>query len=127
MKNKIPYNKFEVKILMDYDFVYPNNKIYPTIQSLLEGISRYDIIKYVQELNKIISNQEKLEKSFSDLVAREKASYIAYIEPIRNRYLNGLQRRGMFPKLQTQSYRTLLLNLIRCESHRDILKESLKR
>jgi len=81
----------------------------------------------VQELNKIIDNPKALAGSFSKLVAERDRLYEAYLEPRLPRLIGAAQRRGWLPSLITKRHRTLLLNLIRCEAHREILIELLKR
>lgn len=80
----------------------------------------------IDELNKIINNKQLLEDNFKRLVEKEKLDYLTSIEPLTNRYINTLQRRKLFPLLASSKFRLLLMNLLRCESHKDILECSLK-
>ena len=48
------------------------------------------------------------------------------LEPIKNRWLNALQKRGLFPSFLTRKKSKRLFNLVYCESHRDKLYYYLK-
>jgi hypothetical protein len=47
--------------------------------------------------------------------------YDAFIEPNFGRHVAYLRKRGMFPRLLSPRKRLFLLNLTRCESHREVL------
>ncbi|MFV0501432.1 MAG: CapA family protein [Bacteroidales bacterium] len=87
---------------------------------------RLEFNNKINELNSIIDNVNLLESNFLNQVQKEKSEYFSYLEPIRNRYILALQRRKLFPSFIKNKYKLLLLNLIRCESHKDILEETIK-
>lgn len=108
-------------------------KLYPYTQcdvepkiELLQNRNSFD--KKIDELNAIISNKEALENNFEIWIKEyERKSYLGFIEPfVNNRYISLLWRNGLFPSLWSKKKRMILLNVIRCESHRNILIESLK-
>lgn len=78
--------------------------------------------KNIEQLNDIISEDEKLSRKFEELCESSADLYNAYIEPYSNKYLHLLKRQKLFPSLLSKRKKRLLLNLIRCESHRDILQ-----
>jgi len=75
----------------------------------------------ITRLNTIIQNDLELEKELYKQIKKVERGYRAYIEPHSNRYLHALRNRGLFPSFLSKRKRLLLLNLIRCESHRDVL------
>jgi poly-gamma-glutamate synthesis protein (capsule biosynthesis protein) len=79
----------------------------------------------INKINDIIADDEQLEEKFQAFCESSSALYNAYIEPHSNRYLHALRKRGFFPSLLNNRKKRLLLNLIRCESHRDILQNIL--
>lgn len=96
----------------------------PTINFIADK-SKFD--NRIDELNKIINNHQLLNNNFNGLVEKEKLDYLTCIEPLTNRYINALQRRKLFPLFATNSFKLLLINLLQCESHKDILEYSLKK
>lgn len=79
------------------------------------------------ELNRIIADPGALNDAFIQLVQGRTRQYQAYLEPTLNRWISAAQNRGLLPSLLTKKQRRLLLNLIRCESHREIVMELLER
>lgn len=76
----------------------------------------------IQELNNIILDEKLLYICFMKRCKLERKSYLCYIEPILlNKYLSFLYRKSIIPSLWTIYKKNVLLNVIRCESHRDIL------
>jgi len=75
----------------------------------------------ISKLNQIIEDDQQLEMEFKDYCNSVFDMYDAFIEPYFGKYITGLRKRGFFPKLISRRKRLLLLNLARCESHRDVL------
>ena len=80
----------------------------------------------VERLNGIIAEDDLLEAEFAKYCHSVFPMYDAFIEPGLGKYVASLRKRGLFPKLLSRKKRLLLLNLIRCESHRDVLLKMLK-
>ena len=76
---------------------------------------------HLQYLNSIISDDMKLEEKFRNYLASVTPMYDAYIEPYFGSLISSLRNRGLFPRLMSARKRLLLLNIIRCESHREVL------
>lgn len=74
-----------------------------------------------QELCSIISDDVKLAAAFDKYCHSVKRMYEAYIEPSFGKYIASIRARGFFPKLMGKRKKLLLLNLTRCEAHRDVL------
>lgn len=94
--------------------------------TLIEGDTLIKRQSEIQDLNLIIDNDIKLETSFKNWIATNKKMYKAYIEPHTNRILQALQNRAFIPSFWRKRKKLYLLNLIRCESHHDILQNILE-
>jgi poly-gamma-glutamate synthesis protein (capsule biosynthesis protein) len=81
----------------------------------------------LDRLNQIIGDDHQLEVEFQKYCNSVYPMYDAFIEPYFGKYITALQKRGFLPKLLSRKKRLLLLNLTRCESHRDVLLRMLKR
>lgn len=81
----------------------------------------------IDRMNMIIGDDDKLESAFQEYCNSVFPMYDAFIEPYFGKYISALRKRGYFPKLMTRRKRLLLLNIIRCESHRDVLLKMLNR
>lgn len=76
---------------------------------------------HIRYLNAIISDERKLQEKFGYYLASVSPMYNAYIEPYFGGLASTLRNRGLFPKLMSKRKSLLLLNIIRCESHREVL------
>jgi poly-gamma-glutamate synthesis protein (capsule biosynthesis protein) len=81
----------------------------------------------LQRLNSIISNEEQVKESFDKFLTGKSVIYKAAVFPINNKYINGFFNRFKLPFLMSLKGRLKLLNLIRCESHREILIKTLEK
>ena len=77
-------------------------------------------------LNQIISDDERLQNSFREYAATQAKRYLRYLEPTQSRLILGAQNRRLIPSLLSKRQRRLLLNVIRCEAHRDLIIEMLE-
>lgn len=96
----------------------------PNIE-ILEDRVEFD--SKINELNQIIDKEDLLNNEFIKLVDIQRNHYYTYFEPIRNRYFLALQRRKIIPSLLSKKYKLLLNNVLRCESHRDIIIKSIEK
>jgi poly-gamma-glutamate synthesis protein (capsule biosynthesis protein) len=92
---------------------------------LLKGEEKLQIEKKVAEINTIILDDILLEKEFKKYVDSWKPIMDAWIQPYKGKYLPSLYKKGFLPSLLSNNKRLLLSNLIQCESHRDILINSI--
>jgi hypothetical protein len=76
-------------------------------------------------LNSQISNDEVMSRKFNDLIKARKRNYLSIFEPITNRFFLSLYHRGFLPSFLSARKKKDMLNLIRCESHRDLLINAL--
>ena len=72
-------------------------------------------------LNSIIKDEERLKESVETYYKNSMKSTALFLEPICNRYIKGLQRRGFLPRIVNKRWIPILTNVVMCESHRDKL------
>jgi hypothetical protein len=82
--------------------------------------------KYLERLNGIISDDNELAMRFENYSESVNRMYNAYIEPHSIRILHALRNRNLFPSFLSRRKKRLLVNLARCEAHRDILIKTLE-
>lgn len=80
----------------------------------------------IRKLNNVIKNPVLLEKEWQEFVEKNSDAYIIDFECGSSRFYQALRYRKIIPCLLSENKKRKLLNLIRCESHRDIIIESLK-
>jgi len=86
-----------------------------------------DFFKEITRLNEIIKDDSQLKAEFLNYCQSVYPMYDAFIEPYFGKHIASLRKRGFFPRFLSKRKRLLLLNLTRCESHRDVLIRFLKR
>ena len=75
----------------------------------------------LKRFNLIIADDSLLEKEFQKYVEKKKKMYSHYLEPYTQRILHIMHRYKLLPTFLNKRKRLLYLNLIRCESHRDVI------
>jgi poly-gamma-glutamate synthesis protein (capsule biosynthesis protein) len=75
----------------------------------------------IERINNIISDDDLLKKEFDKYCDRVRKMYLSYLEPHSIKALHFLRNKGFLPSVLSKGKRTLYLNLMRCESHRDVL------
>lgn len=96
----------------------------PSVQFIADTTEMQSKIKM---LNEIIGNEEAVSDEFAKFASKNAKSFIDMLEPFRNKYVSKLRNMNLFPKLYDASNKKLLLNLIRCESHREMLTAILEK
>lgn len=131
-KNNIGWNKgYVVRLILSDEIQYEiiplkQGNIEPGVQHLSkEEVKEFET--HINYLNSIISDDACLEKEFQKYVRSVTPMYDAYIEPYFGKYVTTLRNWGFFPKFMSPRKRLLLLNISRCESHRDVLIRMLSR
>lgn len=81
----------------------------------------------LHQLNLIIEDDQLLESRFLDYCQSVFPMYDAFLEPYFGKLITALRKRNLFPRLISTRKRRLYLNLIRCESHRDVLLRLLQK
>lgn len=78
------------------------------------------------ELSRVITNNEALQEKFEAWKGIQAKRYKSYIEPVNVRLIKALQVRGLLPSFWSRKQKRLLLNLFRCESHRELFLKVLE-
>lgn len=75
----------------------------------------------ISKLNAMIADDKILEAEFDKFSKTRKKNYLSYLQPFSSNLLLSLYHRGIFPSFLSSQKRQNILNLITCESHRDVL------
>jgi poly-gamma-glutamate synthesis protein (capsule biosynthesis protein) len=79
----------------------------------------------INYLNEVIQHDKELEGAFEKYCRESYRMYSGFIEPHSNKILHALRNRNLMPSLLSAKKKRLLLNLTRCEAHRDVLIKTL--
>ncbi len=88
---------------------------------LLNKMEQDHFRKEIDRLNRIIENDAQLSAEFMNYCNSLFPVYNSYIEPAFGRFISWLRNRRLFPDFMSKRKRLLLLNVIRSESHREVL------
>lgn len=75
----------------------------------------------LQDLNQLIQNDKELVERLVNVVDKTEREFALALCPYTNRYLQALYVRHLLPDFMTKRFWLIILNLIRCESHRERL------
>ena len=93
---------------------------------LLEGELAEQELRQLDFFSRIIQSDDDLDREFQLWKKRNQKYYFINIEPHANRLLQALQNRNLFPSLWSNRKKLFLLNMLRCESHRELLSTILE-
>lgn len=96
--------------------------------SLLAEYEKSEIEERLKKYSTIIADGILIKKEWDDYVTSMSKSYLNYWSPlafVKNRYLSAILRHLPI-KLTNKKGLALYLNLMRCEAHRDLSKESIE-
>jgi poly-gamma-glutamate synthesis protein (capsule biosynthesis protein) len=88
---------------------------------LLAGKERDNFEARLAGLNRVIADDKALQERFAAYCESRKDIYNIYLEPYRSNWLASLRKRKWIPSVFSAQKRRLILNITRCESHRDVL------
>lgn len=112
---------FEGKSISMQLIPYKQCKEQPTI-TLLDETERKNFENRIKELNGIITDRAQLERAVNDYYRCCMHRSSTIFEPWLNRYINGLQARGMLPSFISKKRALKLYGQLFCEAHRDKLE-----
>ena len=95
---------------------------------LLHNLEKEEAVEFAQEIEKkngIIADDEELAKAFA-LLAKGNRLWKYILSPYRGRILQALNVRGLLPSFISRNKELLLMNVLRCEAHRDMISSSLE-
>jgi poly-gamma-glutamate synthesis protein (capsule biosynthesis protein) len=76
----------------------------------------------LKKINAIIQDDFILEQKFNAFINNELAgTYKNFLEPLNFKVFETFQKLGFMPSFLNKKKKRLYLNLIRCESHRDVV------
>jgi len=94
---------------------------------LLNTIEREKFDTKLEEINNVIRNSRLLNQEWNKLVIQRKKLYTVNFEAFNSRIYKSLRFRNLLPGLLSKKKKHVILNMIRCEAHRDLIIESLKK
>lgn len=83
------------------------------------------VAKEIIEINSIIQDDKLLEESYFQLVDRTKP--LSPMQPYTTHYIRALYNRGFLPDVISKVKKVMILNAIRCETHKELLIAYLER
>ncbi|NUY80876.1 CapA family protein [Flavobacterium sp. MAH-1] len=95
---------------------------------LLSESERKDFDSRLEALNETIADDKKFGEAWQNYLKTQKDSYKALLF-VQNKYVRALMAKKLFPKLffQSESHKNVVLNLFKCETHREIMIETLNK
>ncbi len=93
---------------------------------LLEGEIADQELKGLNLLSKAIQNDYELDTELLRWISRSQKYYNINIEPHSIRIIQALQNRRIIPSFWSKRKKMILLNMLRCESHRELLIQKLE-
>lgn len=94
---------------------------------LMAGKDKKEFLGYLKKINNIIGNEELLNDQWYKYVKNEKQGYESLFF-VKNKWLRKLVNRKIIPIsfFRNEKHETFLINLIRCETHKEILMDVLQ-
>lgn len=115
---------YMVKLLFDGEIV--DYQLLPYIQNdKMTGVHPLDDAGYkdwkqrYDAISKIITDKEKLEEKYHELISKTTRKFSIYLTPYTSKIALSLYMRHFLPRMMSKQRVRELLNMIRCESHRD--------
>ena len=104
---------------IDYELIpYVQNSDNPGV-FLKKGADFQDWKKRCDEISVIITDKDKLEEKYQELLNRTERFYSTNLTPYNNRITLALYMRHLLPMLMSKRKLRTLLNMLMCESHYD--------
>lgn len=95
--------------------------------TLLEGKDKEIFLEKVNKLSSIIIDDNTFLKEWKKYIKTQESFYLSSLY-VKNLYIRALFMKGILPvSLLKRKHNVLALNLMRCESHREILKNILEK
>lgn len=98
----------------------------PTVDLMKESMKQ-NFSQKVCMISDIISDDQQLQQKYEEMLAKQGRSFLAAYTPYTNEYVQIAAARHYIPYLIPKKKLAKMLNLIRCESHRDLLIESMQK
>lgn len=98
----------------------------PTVE-LLKASEKGNFTSHLTHLNHIIANRDLLREENCKWMRTTESSYLAMASPYQDRYLLGAYKHKLLPSCISKQKARALLNIVRCDSHRERLINALER
>lgn len=128
----LPWNKgmmvrlhFEKNKPITFELVFFDHNNEKAGVYMMHADAQKQMLVHVHQLNEIIRDDKKLQEAFDVYVSTWKSIMNTWIQPYQGKYLPSLYKKGLLPSIISENKKLLFTNLIRCESHRDILLNSI--
>lgn len=92
--------------------------------SLLRGPARDTFLSEIRQRNTVIGDMAVLEQNWRDFCRQKRPQYLAALFA-GNPLMKLLWRKGWLTREKLGARQFIVLNLIRCQAHRDVLIEAL--
>ena len=116
---------------LQFHFIPTCHSVNDYTLSLLEGADKESVLKEVEHLSSIISDDTKLKKEWAAIVEKRSGLYLyafSAIPAMPGRYVRStLRRLGFVNKFLPKKYLTGVINYFTCQAHQDIAIEALKK
>ena len=93
---------------------------------LMEGNDKLEFLEKLKSLSEKISNDNELKQEWYKLIQNRKEYFIDSLFPFNPKITKRLLKFGLYKLFVPKNHFLKMIDLIRCESHRDILISSLK-
>lgn len=123
-------------IILKFDDTGINYELIPFYQGrtkspnleLMTGKSKDSFDEKIERLNSIIANDKAFEVSWENYITTQIKGYNGLLF-VKNKYLRALFVKGLLPfiNIASKNRKALLLNIYRCETHKEIMIDVLKR
>ena len=98
----------------------------PTVD-FMDAIKLNKFNEKLKQINMIVSDPQAIELQLNSYIDKHNSSYMFSLEPIRNKYFRKLQRIGLLPRLMKDLTLRSWYDRMKCESHRDVICQVMKR
>lgn len=117
-------------VVIDFNSDNISYKLLPYIQCAEKAEIRFitetkEFEEKINNLNSIIRDDKALSDSFIKMASKK--GFLQFLEPYSNKYLKILKSKGLLPSFLNTDKKNIVLEIFRCESHRDVMFELLKR
>jgi poly-gamma-glutamate capsule biosynthesis protein CapA/YwtB (metallophosphatase superfamily) len=118
----VGFNMVEDKLIFDVIPFIQNDR--EVGMKKMNDIELTDFDGKIKLYNTIISNDIQLSLDYDQFAAKKKLQYMSFINPYEGK-MSSLYKKGYLPSVFTKNKVLLLLNLLRCESHKGLLERIL--
>jgi poly-gamma-glutamate synthesis protein (capsule biosynthesis protein) len=84
-------------------------------------------MKNITTINTVIADKESLSREWETYLEKARKKYLTYLEVPNSRYVRGARYYRLIPGWLTRHHKALVLNMMRCESHVEIMKDALNK